>query len=1260
MATRVEIEQPVRQVAARIQPGLLDLEVIESAKPYEVAIEPYLKGDKGDPGDPGAAGPTGPVGPGLPTGGTQGQIARKKSNTNYDTAWGRDAVVYAEDFIAAAPNALTGLNTAIAFAATSGIKRVLISGPDITLTSPVIITQAGITIECDVTTSTTLIQNTWGEPVFLVVADDATFKNVRCVANQTVRNRITAWAGTNYATTYNQRNVQRDYCAGIVSLNCHRTAVLDSYFEKFFCGVTFFGFYNGGTNVTRGRDHRMQRCRTQNCDMGVLAYLTDGAIVTDNKWYDIDWTQPTAPPHGCYFSVERQTDGDYTPGDDHYRLTYANNICINNPFSSGHKFKACRESTVYNNTADSCVRGYDIDYCFGSQFSELRTTNVVDYVWPTAATHPQYGATATADNQYRYNGGVITDSQTSGINVVDCSDLQFESCSVEKASTDSCDGLLLRSGDNGGTNRVQVNNLRVSSNNTEGLSGSLLNNAAYVANCTNFARITILSWDNGNNALVTNWLDFGVMLADGSPVTVRTPLSGATPPGGLTTGVTYYTKESAANPAAVELYTDAGLTSRVTITSAPVGTVFLATQKPVIDTANDIINVNWDPVSTSSVPDGSPVILTQPIISSTMPGGLATNTVYYTKQSALCTGWVELHSNVSLTSKVDITSIGSGQLRLDTALQLSGSTVDVANDKFIFPTGVVVANLWANGNGIRVFPQQDGSSTIPGGLSQSTVYYAKTGAAANELELYTTDALTTKVDITSVGSGVLRFHRCKAPSGAAVFFSACTDVKVVGCDFQQLGTNSNATGARPFRIGSGAVRCALEDYRIFGTDRHGQIDAGATNCFINVAHGSNNQWYSASWSDNGSVGLRVKVSPQNIPVSFSSNQAQPTLGMLASVFQTNANTATWISNFQGIKWDGRVVKILAGENGNTRIATGSIGVSGLSSRVSAANDDVDLQQPALELFQSGTPVTLTTSSSLPGGLDTSTTYYVKVGSRGPNYLQFCTDTALTSVVNITSTGGGTMTIKSPATDNFILAEGINYWISQRNPSTFIEFTWKANENKWVQTGGSSYPRRVWYTTGTAGAPSSSLGNIGSLALDSGGDVYEKVDATTWVLRQNIRGATGPTGPQGPAGASGTPSVAIDASTYTISNSNTETLVGTVALAGGQVTQNGQWFDFEHNAVYLNNTGGTQTINFRLQNGSTTLYQSGTSTTISASANNRTVRIFGRIRRTGNTTGYLTLSAIVGAAGNPTTGTGTFSGAAFVSTVENNNLTSTPA
>ena len=48
------------------------------------------KGDKGDTGEPGVKGEPGPkgdAGEGVPSGGTTGQVLKKKSNTDYDTEW---------------------------------------------------------------------------------------------------------------------------------------------------------------------------------------------------------------------------------------------------------------------------------------------------------------------------------------------------------------------------------------------------------------------------------------------------------------------------------------------------------------------------------------------------------------------------------------------------------------------------------------------------------------------------------------------------------------------------------------------------------------------------------------------------------------------------------------------------------------------------------------------------------------------------------------------------------------------------------------------------------------------------------------------------------------------------------------------------------------------------------------------------------------------------------------------------------------------
>lgn len=53
-----------------------------SAAVFNFGIPQGAKGDKGNKGDTGA---------GVPTGGTTGQVLKKKSGTNYDTEWGTDS-----------------------------------------------------------------------------------------------------------------------------------------------------------------------------------------------------------------------------------------------------------------------------------------------------------------------------------------------------------------------------------------------------------------------------------------------------------------------------------------------------------------------------------------------------------------------------------------------------------------------------------------------------------------------------------------------------------------------------------------------------------------------------------------------------------------------------------------------------------------------------------------------------------------------------------------------------------------------------------------------------------------------------------------------------------------------------------------------------------------------------------------------------------------------------------------------------------------
>lgn len=70
-------------------PDELDVTLEDESPVIEVQI--IGTGPVGPTGGPGPAGPEGPAGVGVPSGGTTGQVLKKKSGTDYDTEWANES-----------------------------------------------------------------------------------------------------------------------------------------------------------------------------------------------------------------------------------------------------------------------------------------------------------------------------------------------------------------------------------------------------------------------------------------------------------------------------------------------------------------------------------------------------------------------------------------------------------------------------------------------------------------------------------------------------------------------------------------------------------------------------------------------------------------------------------------------------------------------------------------------------------------------------------------------------------------------------------------------------------------------------------------------------------------------------------------------------------------------------------------------------------------------------------------------------------------
>lgn len=141
----------------------------------------------------GEDGATGPAGPGVPTGGTAGQVLRKASGTDYDTAW---ATPDATDLTGTLPVAHGGTGATTAAGALTALGAA--SAADLSALSDVV-DAIGTVVTDDVSTAVSVPTGTWKtiasvtmDKGLWAIAYNATFAN-----NATGRRYITTTTATN-------------------------------------------------------------------------------------------------------------------------------------------------------------------------------------------------------------------------------------------------------------------------------------------------------------------------------------------------------------------------------------------------------------------------------------------------------------------------------------------------------------------------------------------------------------------------------------------------------------------------------------------------------------------------------------------------------------------------------------------------------------------------------------------------------------------------------------------------------------------------------------------------------------------------------------------------------------------------------------------------------------------------------------------------------------------------------------------------------
>lgn len=134
-------------------------------------------------GEDGEDGATGPAGPGVPTGGTAGQVLRKASATDYDTAW---ATPDAADLTGTLPVAHGGTGATTAAGALTALGAAAAADVDPIgdlVTDSASVSLASATADATAITSVTIAAGTWVLTGFIRFTANATGQRLANISN---------------------------------------------------------------------------------------------------------------------------------------------------------------------------------------------------------------------------------------------------------------------------------------------------------------------------------------------------------------------------------------------------------------------------------------------------------------------------------------------------------------------------------------------------------------------------------------------------------------------------------------------------------------------------------------------------------------------------------------------------------------------------------------------------------------------------------------------------------------------------------------------------------------------------------------------------------------------------------------------------------------------------------------------------------------------------------------------------------------------